>query len=86
MLCLALEILSEELNGLPVHARRFPPSVADIILMRFSIVHNHFRMVLYEKHTNQTKPSHSRLLMLTLDQGAMTNLFAEVGSPLFPPV
>lgn len=53
MLCLALEILSEELNALLVHAGGFSPSVADVILMRFSIVHKHFMMLLYEK---QTKP------------------------------
>lgn len=43
-------------------------------------------MLLYEKHTNKPKPSHSGLLMLAFDQGAMTNLFAEVGPPWFPPM
>lgn len=70
MLCLVLEILSEELNGLLVHTRRFSPSVADVILMRFSIEHNNFMMLLYTKHTNKNKPK----LMLAFDQGAMTNL------------
>ena len=64
ILHLALEILSEELNGLLVHAGRSSPSVADVILMRFSILQNCFMILLYEKRN--TKHNLSGLMLLAV--------------------
>lgn len=79
VLCLALEIMTEEQNGLP-------PPVADVISMRFSTVRDHFMMPLYEKHTNKPKPSHSGLLMLAFDQSVCWGGFSLVSPSVLVPV
>lgn len=71
ILHLALEILSEELNGLLVHSERFSPSVAHVMLMRYSILHDHF-MILYTKRTIKTKHNPSVLMLLAFNQEVMT--------------
>lgn len=80
ILHLALEISSEELTGLLVHAVRFSPSVADVILMRFSILHNCFMILSYEKQTSKTKHNPSGLMLLAFNQELMTDTFVEVVS------
>lgn len=53
ILQLALESVPEELNW--SMQGRFSPSAADVILMRFSVLHNRFMILLYEKQINKTK-------------------------------
>lgn len=69
---LALEILSEEPNGLLVLAGRFSPSVADVILMRFSILHNCFTILLYDEQTSKPKHSPSGLTCRAFNQEVTT--------------
>lgn len=72
ILHLALEILSVELNRLLVYAERFSPSVADVILMRYSILHDRFMILLYTKQTIKTKHNPSVLMLLAFNQEVMT--------------
>lgn len=72
ILPLALEILSQELNGLLVRAGRFSPSVADVTLVSFSILQNCFTILLYEKQTNKTKHNPSGLMLLAFHQEVTT--------------